>query len=135
MNKLNLNGSISQLNFSSKYEAERVCQILANAGVKTLGHLCMLTKKQLFSVDQIGKVTIHVIDRELKDAGLRLGMTSKELEAYMSYEPKGMPPMEGLEEALDHFIKILTGHKSEDGKPEKTGEPFEMPVMMVFRLM
>lgn len=135
MNKLNLNGPISQIVFSGKYESVRVCKALASVGIKNIGSLCMITKKELHSVDQIGKVTVHIIEKGLEDAGLRLGMSRKELEEYQSNPNKDELSFDSFTEAIQHMLNvIMSSAPSQEGNPDEQNNVIKIPVL-VFRLV
>ena len=89
---------------------EKTRQALYDSEVWTYKDLCACTEKQLLKIRHVTPVLVEHIKETLESAGLHLGMTEKELDAYHdaeydarhpSIEPKGTYIHDNVQEMLD----------------------------------
>lgn len=110
---------------------DKIEKSLRDKDIRTWRNLCKLSEVQLLSIDYISPVLVNQIKDFLGSAGLHLGMSEKELDAYQDTEYLNKHPEEvvymnsGLDVAdiakkVEHeFLAVQNETKQESCKQEK----------------
>lgn len=75
---------------------DKIEKSLRNKEIRTWRNLCKLSEVQLLSIDYISPVLVNQIKDFLGSAGLHLGMSEKELDAYQDAEYLNKHPEEAI---------------------------------------
>ncbi|WP_443898004.1 DNA-directed RNA polymerase subunit alpha C-terminal domain-containing protein [Paraprevotella clara] len=107
--QIDINRSVEALEFRKPFGIRIYCVCCDNR-IVTIRDLCLRTNWDLIQTRNLGYKSIAHIEKILGEYGLRLGMTDKELDAYMGIES---------EEDAEHIAALMRLEEAEAVKWEQ----------------